>query len=156
MISAWRLLKKHHQANALDGEGARRFGGRWNRIGTPLIYTSESLALSALEYFVHLDIPSNLDLLLVAIKISIPKDLIHSLDTKKIPKNWQQNPPPLDTQIIGSEWVEKNSSTVLKVPSILIPTEYNYLLNPNHPFFNQIKTEETFEFKYDDRMFKRV
>ena len=55
MVSAWRIVKQKHKRSALSGEGARRFGGRWNSPGVSVVYLAQSQALAALEMLVHLD-----------------------------------------------------------------------------------------------------
>lgn len=152
MITVYRIVKSEYNANAFDGEGARRYGGRWNEIGTAMVYTSESLSLASLELFVQLDlIPSN-KMNFVSIKASLPQALIKTAND--LPPNWMMNPIPLESQAFGSLWLNEKTSAVLKVPSILIPSEFNYLINPNHPDFRQIKIDSPIPFSFDFRMWK--
>lgn len=150
----FRICKTKYAANAFDGEGAFRFGGRWNSRGTRMIYTAGSLALAALEMLVHLDNDSML-LNYSYVPAEIPKLLILKIeDFKPLPKNWSISPAPLEVQEIGDEWVRKNVSAVLEVPSSVIPLEKNYLLNPLHPDFREITLGNPQKFRIDERLKK--
>lgn len=151
MISIWRIVKEKHKAKAFDGEGAKQYGGRWNHPGFPVVYCSETLALAALELFVQLDLVSHMPL--VAIEALIPEDI--SIETSvNLPKNWTLYPVPTETQNYGGEWLQSERTAVLKIPSVIIPKEYNYLLNPRHSDFHKIKIKSESIFNYDARMQK--
>ncbi|MBI3030136.1 MAG: RES family NAD+ phosphorylase [Candidatus Rokubacteria bacterium] len=152
MIRVWRLSKARFAA--FDGEGARLSGGRWNHPRIPLVYTSSTLALAALELFVHLD-PSELPDDFVA----IPADIAASLQVSRIrpaqlPTGWRRFPAPQALADIGAQWARERKTAVLAVPSAVIPSELNYLLNPLHPAFKQIRVGEAAPFRFDPRMFK--
>ncbi len=112
-ITAWRIFKKKHRASAFAGEGARRFGGRWNSKGVAIIYTSGTVSLAVLEILVHLETP----------RLSI-----------------------------GDNWVGSGVSAVLRVPSVIIPSEFNYLLNPVHEDFRRCVWGKPRLFKFDPRL----
>lgn len=152
MISVWRLVKSEHVHTAFTGEGARLFGGRWNEVGTLMVYTSGSLSLSTLELFVNLDASPPSTMNLMSIEALIPKEII--IEAKDIPKEWNSIPVESASQNLGSQWVIENKSAVLKVPSAIIPNEYNYLLNPNHKDFQKIKIKDAEAFSIDNRMWK--
>jgi RES domain-containing protein len=134
-ITAWRIVKGRHAANAFD---ARLEGGRWNSPGTPLVYTSASAALAALEMLVHLGRRSILGAYLL-IACTFEERLVERLDTKRLPPNWRSYPAPPELQMIGDEWARAATSTVLQVPSAVIETESNYLLNPRHEDFRAVR-----------------
>ena len=137
-----------------DGEGAFRFGGRWNSRGTRILYTAESLSLAALEMLVHLN---NEEILLSYsfATVEFDESLILSVEKfRTLPKNWNDLPPPLEIQTIGDEWSQKKASTVLKVPSSILPVEYNYLINIEHPDFSKIKFNMPQSFTFDERLHK--
>lgn len=119
-----------------------------------MVYTSMSLSLAALEVFVHFDTdiaPSGL----IAIPAEIPENLrIERIELSQLPKNWRAHPSPQALKQIGSSWVAQGSSVALSVPSALIPTERNYLLNPNHKDFALIKIGDPVPFRFDPRMWK--
>lgn len=151
-MRVWRTCSKRHQA--FDGEGAYRYGGRWNHPGTPVVYTSESLSLAALEYFVHVDADTAPDDL-VAISADVPDRVrIHSVKIANLPKDWRRYPAPEALQDIGTQWAKKGSTLVLAVPSAVIPEEHNYLLNPAHRDFKRVRLHRPMSFRLDPRMWK--
>ncbi len=153
-LLAWRLIKHKHAGEAFSGEGARRFGGRWNRRGETVVYVSDSLALAALELFVHLS-PDEFGLRLVAFRVEIPGAVeVRHVTRDNAPRNWRQEPPPASTQTVGSHWLAQNQTAVLRVPSVIVPDECNYVLNPDHPDFKRIKVADPAPFSLDPRMWK--
>src|SRR3972149_3462689 len=119
------------------------------------VYTAQSLSLAALEQFVHLG-PEDNHIQFVSFRVEIPEDLnIDKLESDKLPVDWRMEPPPDSTRRIGTQWAESGRSAVLRLPSVIIPTEYNYALNPTHPDFRRIRIEEPKQFSFDPRMWKR-
>ena len=150
----WRITTARHAERAFDGEGARLYGGRWNHSGTPLVYTSWTLSLCALEYFVHLE-PAMAPRSLVAIQAEIPADLrIESLEASSLPADWRTYPAPDSLKDLGSAWARKKEAAALSVPSAVIPYERNVLLNPAHPDFPRIRIHPAEPFAFDPRMWK--
>lgn len=149
-IIAYRLLQGMHINSAFDGEGARRFGGRWNSKGVPMVYTSESLALCSLEILVHL--PSY-DLLkgYSYIRVVFGADLVMDAQVKD---GWNERPVSKISQSIGDQWVKEMQSPVLKVPSVIMPDGNNYLINVNHPDFDKIKIGDPLALDFDPRLKK--
>lgn len=137
-ITAWRIIKARHRDRAFSGEGARIAGGRWNKIGIPMIYTADSLALAALEIIVHLSRQELLKKIFFCIPARFDANLVTALDPAELPEDWNALPPSESTRAIGTEWALKQTSTVLKVASTVIPQEFNYVINPLHPDFNKI------------------
>ncbi|WGF93859.1 RES family NAD+ phosphorylase [Aequorivita marisscotiae] len=121
-------IGKTQYAQDLNGTGSKLFGGRWNHVDTPCIYTSESRALSVLEYAVNIDldyIPRALSLCI----FEIDETQIHTLQIKDLPGNWSETPAPKSTKDFGSKLLE-DKHPIIKIPSIIIPQEFNYLINP--------------------------
>ncbi len=151
-MRVWRISSRRHRR--FDGEGARLYGGRWNHAGTSVVYTSGSQALAALELFVHVDTdlaPSGL----IAIPADIPDDLKReTVDVGKLPKNWRAYPGPEALKDLAAAWIERSATAVLAVPSAVIPSERNYLLNPKHAEFSRIKIGNPIPFEFDPRMWK--
>jgi RES domain-containing protein len=148
MRQASRIVKARHAATAFDGEGAWLYGGRWNSRGTRVVYTSATLSLAALENLVHLNPP--VPLKYVAFSIKFDGRLVEKLTT--LPEEWQEEPPPASTQFIGDLWVKQARSAVLELPSVIIPDEANYLLNPAHPDFRKIVIGIPKPFSFDPRL----
>src|SRR5215216_2355731 len=142
MISAWRISKTRYAPMSFDGEGARRYGGRWNSVGTRMSYASESVALATLEVLVGLQDTA----LLTAYS------LIEKLDRQTLPLAWNQYPPSEETQMLGDLWVAQGRSVVLQVPSAVVEAEHNYLFNPEHERFHELIIHKPEPFRLDPRL----
>ncbi len=154
MTLAWRLVKFRHQAAAFSGEGARIVGGRWNHPGTKVVYASDSLALSALETFVHLGHAAT-GIRFVAFRITIPDGItVDHIAPRSLPRRWRSEPPLAETMDVGTRWVAAGRSVCLRVPSVVIPREYNLMLNPGHPDFKRITIDPPEPFTFDPRLWK--
>lgn len=151
MIRAWRLTKPKYAASAFDGEGARLFGGRWNSPGTAVVYTSSSAALALTELLVHLDSAALLSAH-VLIPVEMDEALIETLDAAQLPRGWVDFPVPADVQAFGDHWVRERRSAVLRVPSVVVPMENNFLLNPAHPEFGKLQMGRPIKFPIDPRL----
>ena len=149
-MKVWRLAKK--ACTTPNGEGAKKYGGRWNPPGLAVVYTSESLALAAFEALVHADsdlLPDDLVILSAEIPDTLP---IRTISPEELPKKWQAIPAPQALQTIGAEWVRTGDDVGLRVPSAVIPQEWNLLLNPAHPEFSKIEWTNEGPFKWDKRL----
>jgi RES domain-containing protein len=151
MLTAWRIVKRKYGRTAFTGEGARLYGGRWNSVGFPIVYTAESQALAALEMVVHLDSSDLLDHY-VWFKIGIDESLVTIVASSELPRNWRADPPPIKVREIGDSWVTAGTSAVLQVPSAILPAEYNFLLNPHHPDFPKLLIGRRIPFRFDPRL----
>ncbi len=127
-------------------------GGRWTSKGVAVVYASQSLALAALEVLVHLEKEDFLKHYLCN-SVTIPSSLVRRLDPEQLPGRWRNFPSPLVLRAIGDQWVADQTSAVLQVPSAIIDTEWNFLLNPAHADFSQCKIGNPWPFKLDHRLF---
>lgn len=153
-MRVWRICRKAYLA--FDGEGARLYGGRWNPVGLPVIYTAGSLSLAALEYFVNIPsdlIPDDLVKIPVVLPDALKLDRVNAAD---LPGDWYIHPAPVLLQRIGADWLKAASTAVLAVPSAIVPEETNYLLNPAHKDFKRIKIHTPEPFGFDARMWKKT
>lgn len=155
MTTVWRIAKQKHQFAGLSGEGARIYGGRWNPIGTPVIYTAESLSLATLEIIVHLEREQLLYNRFVKIPVTFESSLVFPLSRKKLCQDWDSLPPSESTQKIGQQWIERAKHTILKIPSTVIKEEHNFLINPAHPDFSVIQFGEPQRFEFDERLIEK-
>ena len=156
MLTTYRICKTKLAAACFDGGGAYRFGGRWNSRGTRLVYTAGSLSLAALEMLVHLD---SEDLLYTYSFATAEFDeglVIAIEDFGPLPDNWSDSPPPLAIQRIGDEWAESKASAVLRVPTAVLPFEFNYLINIEHADFSKIRLGKLQSFIFDQRLSKKT
>jgi RES domain-containing protein len=150
MLEAWRILKEKHADTAFSGEGAAKFGGRWNSRGVRIVYVSSSKSLATLESLVHLNPPVLFNY--VAIQIRFDEALTEKFPLSKLPADWGDEPPPPSTKRIGDTWVRERRSPILALPSRIISGEPNYLLNPAHPGFTQITFGKPEKFTFDPRL----
>lgn len=152
-MRVWRICKARHAAAAFSGEGARLYSGRWNSAGVRIVYTSTSLALAALEFFVHLD-PSVAPDDLVSVAATLPPDIsIEKILVEELPKDWHLVEHPA-LQKLGNGWAASLRSIALEVPSAVVDQEWNVLLNPAHPEFSRIAVDASKPWSFDRRMFK--
>jgi len=134
----------------LSGTGAKQYGARWNRPGSSMLYTGEHLSLCALELLVHMgwkDMQRNF----WALNIFIPDDASIKLpDLDKLKSGWKEDPDY--TAYIGTAFLRSNEQLMMKVPSAVVPDEFNYLVNPAHPEFRKVKIRKSNPFIFDERL----
>lgn len=150
MTTVWRIVKERHAGTAFSGEGAAKTGGRWNSRGTRVVYASATQSLAALELLVHLNPP--VVFRLVAFPIEFNEALVEECTVSSLPPEWQAHPPPAATQTIGDHWVRAARSAILSIPSVLVPDERNYLLNPAHRDFSSLRIGPPRPFALDPRL----
>ncbi len=150
---AYRLCRRPF--TALDGEGARLYGGRWNPKGVPLVYAASTVSLAALECLVHFS--SNiLPVGYVALAITIPKSVrVETWTPARLPRSWAATPAPASLQAMGSAWVRAARTAVLRVPSAVVPSELVVLINPLHPEARAIRAAKPQPFSFDRRLARR-
>jgi RES domain-containing protein len=148
----YRVLRKPYARTPFDGEGSYQYGGRCSSPGTRLSYASEHQSLAMLEYFVHLeasDAPSDL----VLACADIPDDLSRQqIGLGRLPANWRETPAPAELARLGDEFLRTGRECILIVPSALVASENNWLINPLHEEFPKIKIRETELLTYDARL----
>lgn len=144
-------MKARYAVTAFSGEAARRFGGRWNHPGTPMLYTAQSQALAVLEVLVHID---NSEILkhYRLISASFDESIVDNVPSASLPKRWRRRPSPAALRKIGDDWIASARSAVLQVPSAIIPAESNFLINPRHPQFATIHIGRPEAFRFDPRL----
>jgi RES domain-containing protein len=144
LIHAWRICREPHAD--LRGEGAKRSGGRWNSPGQPVVYLSEHPALAALEVLVHL-LDGSIDLVpddYVLLEVALPDEPPTLIETL-----------PDEQRAAGDRWLRSATTAVLRVPSVIIPSTTNLLLNPLHPSSASARIVSTEPFAFDDRLLRR-
>ncbi|WP_447894575.1 RES family NAD+ phosphorylase [Vreelandella sp. GE22] len=138
-VQAYRLVKRKYQETAFDGEGARLYGGRWNSPGNACVYVASSESLALLEIMVHLESYRLLNAYAL-LRLTLPAESILRVGVEDLPDNWQEAPAPAETAELGDGWLASKQSLALALPSVIVPRELNYMLNPAHPLFDQITT----------------
>lgn len=150
-LVVWRLCAAKYAATAFDGDGARLYGGRWSPKGIAVNYTAESRALAVVEVLAQVDDRMRLvDLRWVLVSAELPEALIEK--PARYPAEWRQFPRTLTTQAFGETWAKEARSVALRVPSAVVPGEFNYLLNPAHPDFARVKIARPEPFSFDPRL----
>jgi RES domain-containing protein len=150
-VRIWRITATKHIDTVFSGVGGLYTSGRWHPQGHKISYTSESLALASLEVFVHLEA---MDISLSCVSAIVP-DGTPVLEITNLPANWQDVSAYPVLQKLGLKWLKEIEYPILKVPSAIIPVEYNYLVNPEHPGL-KLQTEQILEFQFDRRMWKQL
>jgi RES domain-containing protein len=145
-------------ANDINGIGSKLYGGRWNNVGLSLlygnavVYSSSTRALAALEVLVHLP-PKNVKLMdFSLVAIEVPENNVDEISYAKIKDELIRNGLNSNFKLIGDNWLKKNTTLLLKVPSVVIPEEFNFLINPLHKDFHKVKIKVTKLFRFDERL----
>lgn len=149
MAAGWRIVPQHRAADAFSGEGAKIYGGRWNSPGAAVVYGSEHKSLAVLEQLVH---RNHLSQRFKVFSFHFPKSIVEKISLRHLPKDWRQEPPPPSTQMIGDLWTAQDRSAILAIPSIIVPEELNYVLNPAHPDFRKVTIAKSEDFNFDPRL----
>lgn len=152
-MKVYRIAKKAFIED-LTGEGARRYGGRWNSKGVGLLYTSENRSLATVEYLVHLPFtlfPKDLCIAEIEVPDSLDSETVR---ISELPDNWKDYPAPFDLAKIGDRWKRKNETIALRVPSVVVKDEWNVLLNPDHRHFPQLTFSRIEDYFYDSRLLR--
>ncbi len=150
-LTAWRLVKSKFAAGAMSGEGAATFGGRWNGVGTKVVYASQSASLAMLEILVHLGDAAELRQYIM-IPLTFSADLVRQFPGEQLPKGWDAPTPVPATQQLGDGFVAARESAILAVPSVVMPQEFNFVINPAHPDFSRITIGPTLKVPFDSRL----
>jgi RES domain-containing protein len=150
-MRAYRIVKARHALEAFSGEGARLYGGRWNRPGVPMVYAAHTRALAALESLVCYA-GAERRIAFVSYEVEVPDPLIQHVDAARLPPGWRSGEPASVTQDIGSAWQREARSAALAVPSVLIPEELCLLLNASHPDTKRIMIAYPVPFEFDSRL----
>jgi RES domain-containing protein len=143
-------LSSNIYAEDLSGKGAELFGGRWNSIGTPVVYTASSRALAMAEVAVHLHfqkIPKDM----MMVELYLPEHSMTSIPIQELNNNWEMFPYAMQTQKIGDDFIIENRFLVIKAPSVVVKGDYNFLINPRHAEIQKIKVVNISPFRFDHR-----
>ena len=136
-ITAWRITSEKYVGTAFSGEGAKEYGGRFNSVGTPVVYTSESVSLATLELLAKAGGRQRLSNRVV-VPARFDESQVIAYDRENLPEGWDDRPYGPASQQVGDEWIRSEESLVLRVPSVVVPEEHNYLINPEHPGFGEL------------------
>jgi|AntRauTorcE11897_2_1112592.scaffolds.fasta_scaffold20877_3 RES domain-containing protein len=152
IVQVWRVTDEKYADSAFSGEGARQWGGRFNSPGTPAVYTSGSLSLALLEILVQTSDRSYLQKK-VLLRADIPDRLIETPSRDDLPEQWNHVPTVRASQNYGDHWINDEFFPVLRVPSVVVPHEYNYVINPKHEQVTKISISDACPLPLDPRIF---
>ena len=144
-------ISSRKYADDLTGEGARLHGGRWNHKLTPCLYTAATRALAVLEYSVNVNI-DDIPRALCITSIEIPDTSILLLEQAHLPGDWRYAPAPPTAKDFGTTLLKQNQYLAIQIPSVVIPEEFNYLINPLHPEMRRVHIVEVKDCVYDLRI----
>ena len=148
--TVWRITTRRFSDQAFTGEGARLYGGRWNRMGQAMVYTAENRSLALLEMRVQ-DAPLLANYLLIAAHLTTQVS-IETLDINALPKDWRTHAGREFLQSLGGAWLSEQRSCVLSVPSSVMPAEHDFLINPHHADFKHISFGDSETLETDMRL----
>ena len=155
-VTVWRIATdtRTYEADDLSGAGARRTGGRWNAEGDAVVYASDSQALACLETIVQLN-AGGLPFSRYLVAIRIPQHIWAAARTEtpaSLPVGWDADPAGRASLTLGTAWLHARTSALLRVPSVIVPDEFNILLNPAHPDAGAIRAKKCRKWLYDPRL----
>lgn len=152
-MELYRVTRQKY-ANDLSGNGAAVMGGRWNEIGRPALYAANSRSLAILETLVHLrraQPPIDYRVMVLYVPDSMP---LMNVTDRQLPEGWRKD--ETHTQTIGSQWLADSDALLLRVPSVIVRAEYNYVLNPAQEFFAEIQIVAVEPIEFDPRFFQKL
>jgi RES domain-containing protein len=152
-VQAFRIAKTRHIRD-LSGIGAMLHGGRWNRRNIPVVYASENRSLATVEFLVHVSlsiVPNDLSIACLEIPDNVVSEQISIND---LPENWWEYPAPPELAKLGSEWALEKRSLLLRVPSVVVPNEFNILINPRHQEIYTVTISRVERYTFDSRLLR--
>ena len=151
-MRVYRLTASRYADTAFSGEGARRVGGRWTPVGYPVVHTSSSIALAVLETLVHVD--ASVMPVHRVIAVDVPESIpVTTITVADLPNDWRRTPPPSRLRELGKAWLDAGEVALMRVPSVIVPEEPNYLINPRHADFSRLAIHPPAPFETDRRFF---
>ncbi|WP_036177544.1 RES family NAD+ phosphorylase [Massilia sp. 9096] len=149
----WRIAQRKYALDRLCA-GSALYGGRWNPVGMPALYCGASIAICALEKFVHVGQAPLPPLVLVAVDFPDECD-IFTPAASELPTGWDELPTSTSVQGLGRAWLERSETLAMRVPSVVLPEESNVIVNPLHPDYVRVKLTMLRPFTFDRRMYKQ-
>lgn len=152
-MELYRVVQQRYE-NDLSGAGAAVNGGRWNEIGQSVLYAASSRSLAILETLVHLrraQPPAGYRIMVLYVPDTMP---LMSVSDRQLPEDWKTDEDY--TKTIGSQWLSANDALLLRVPSVIVRAEYNYVLNPAQTFFNDVQVVAVEPIEFDPRFFRKL
>ena len=155
-MKLWRIATDtpNYTSDDMTGAGAKISGARWNRPGIAMLYCGTNISLAVLETFVHLK-AGGLPLNRYLVEIDVPDDVWNkAVDMRNPPVGWDAIPAATVSLNTGDNWIKNNTSALMVVASVVIPEEYNVLINPLHSHTKKLSVRKVRKWTYDSRLGK--
>jgi RES domain-containing protein len=146
-MTLWRISQQKYALDRLCA-GSALYGGRWNPVGLPALYCGASIAICALEKFVHVGQASFSPLVLVEVELP-EQSTVYSPALSELPAGWDELPTSITAQNFGREWLERGKTLAMRIPSAILPEESKVILNPLHPAFEHVQMKVLRPFSFD-------
>jgi RES domain-containing protein len=135
----------------LSGGGSAKYGGRWNPKGSYVLYTAATPSLAMLEWLEHAR-ARDMDEVYCLATLLIPEEPLQKFSPEQLPENWKHFPPPPNLQQYVADMIASGQWLGIEMPSVLLPIDYNIILNVHHPLFQQLVIEDVCELKPGKRL----
>lgn len=149
----WRIAQRKYALDRLCA-GPALYGGRWNPVGMPALYCGASIAICALEKFVHIGQAPLPPLVLVAVDLP-ERSRVFTPAPDELPGRWDELPTSASAQALGRHWLEHTDALAMRVPSVVLPEESNVIVNPLHRDYALVQLSILRPFSFDQRMFRQ-
>ncbi len=150
---AFRLVRAEH-ARTLNGEGARRWGSRWNSPGTALLFCADSRALALCEVLAHLTPQGRFTDDYVMVELEFPDEEVRA--TPSLPTAWRRQPYGPASRIIGDAFVDRGDQLAMRLPSAVVERDWNFVINPAHARASSVEIVSVDPFTWDPRYFQAL
>ncbi len=154
-LAVWGVFKTRNAHTGLSGEGARLYGGRWTSPGRPVIYCAGHLSLAIFEILVHTERKQALSGY-TKVKVEVAESQISAITEPDLPTTRKRSFPGIELQRIGDRWLASQRSLVLAIPSVIVPEEFNYLVNPFHSEFDSLGIGHMEPLLMDNRLYSEA
>ena len=153
-MRVWRICSRRHAETAFSGLGSKRAGGRWTPPGHLAVYTAQHTSTAILEMLAHME-PAHFGVGFVLIAADLPDaTTFENIAVADLPKDWRTLQDAPELQRIGLKWLKRGEHSALRVPSALVPSECNFILNPDHPDFAKIEIHPPEPLVFDPRLIR--
>jgi RES domain-containing protein len=153
-VKAWRITERAYVGRAFTGRGAAEYGGRFNSVGTPIVYAGDTVALCLLEILVNHDEADLHEY--VVYPVDIPDACIEDYPRSKLKKGWDANPAPDHARKIGDDFVRRAKSVAMRIPNACSQSDFTILLNPTHPDFRKVQIGRPRRVRTDEKVVRKA
>lgn len=155
MPTIYRIVHEQYKDDPFSGEGGLHNKSRWASKGQLVSYASDHPATATLEKLAGM---GRADLMaeMIYVKAQVDRKQEEVLPEDNLPENWNALPSPEATRAIGDAWLEAEEHVILRVPSVVLPDSYNYVINASHPDITDLRVLEVAPLLLDNRVLARI